>query len=992
MAGPPPLPKSASHWSERFYALMPYRIRDVLLVSSVYDAFLLEEDGPLTHQLFSTFSELNLLWTPRLTHVATAEEALSALDRRTFQLVVTVPSVEDASAAELAAQIRERHANLPIILLVFDAAQLDEFPNRQAPESIDHVFLWSGDAGILIAAVKLMEDQLNIEHDVHAADVQIIGVVEDDVRTYSTFLSQLYPELLRQSRSLIDEGLNEWHRRLRVHARPKLVLAKSFEEATFLTQRWADNLMGVISDVSFPRNGREDAEAGLELARTIQTRDEAPPVLLQSTAAAVRARAVELGATFVDKNAPDYMSSIRGFLQVSLGFGDFVFRLPDGVAVARARNVFELAQVLETAPTESILYHARRHDFSRWLKARSMFDVARHTRRIAASDFTNPEAARRYLLDVLHDAQDQEQAGVVADVAPRPGAPARRFVKVGAGSIGGKGRSIGFISRLIVKEELLNRFPDLQVRIPKTVALSVSEFERFMDRNNISVPDDADDAEVRRRFMSAKLSNEVRGVLRDAVMALRGPLAVRSSSLLEDARFQPFAGVYATYMLPNNHPDPEVRFVQICRAIRGVYASMFNADARRYARSYAAGHSRVAREEKMAVVIQQVVGRQYEDRFYPHFSGVAQSYNYYPIGHQRAEDGVAVIALGLGQLVVGGGGGLRFCPRSPTVLPQFPSPRHVLQYTQREFFALDLSKPVVQLTEDPMGLLKLYDLETAERDGTLAVAGSVYSPDDDAVRENLGLAGQRVVTFANVLRWRAIPLAEALTVILERVGKAMGAEVEIEFAVDMADWGKQLDEPRSPRLYILQARPMASPADEQIKIDFDSLPPDRVLCRTERSLGNGRIDDLRDIVYVRDWNLSSKQSRAVAQEIEQLDEQIGSGGRRYLLLGPGRWGSSDPGLGIPVEWLHISRARVIAEVPLRGEMLESSQGTHFFHNVTVARLGYLTVTPEDDGYLDRDWLDQAPAVDETELVRHIVLDEPLKVYLDGRRGRAAILR
>ncbi len=990
MAGPPQLPKRASHWRERFYALMPYRVRDVLLVSSAYDAFLLEEDGPLTHQLFTSFSELNLSWAPRLTHVATAAEALSALEQRTFQLVVTVPFLKDASVAALSARIREQHANLPIILLVFDAAQLDEFPRGQLPESIDEAFLWSGDAGILIAIVKLIEDQLNVEHDVHVGDVQVIGVVEDDLRAYSSFLSVLYPELLRQSRSLVLEGLNEWHRALRIHARPKIVLAKNYEQALFLRERWGENLMGVISDVSFPRGGREHSDAGLDLARALSGGEDAPPVLLQSSASSVRDRAIEVGAWFVDKKAPDFMTTVRRFLTEKLGFGEFVFVMPDGTEVARASNVFEMAHVLETAPADSIVHHARRHDFSRWLKARSMFQVARHTRGILASDFDDPEMIRRYLRDLLYEVQDHEQDGVVTDVAQRPGGPSNRFVRVGAGSIGGKGRSIGFISRLIVRDGLLKKFPNLEIRIPKTVALSIEEFDKFIERVGVNVAEPGDDAEIRRRIMETPLSDELIDDLRGAVMALRGPLAVRSSSLLEDARFQPFAGVYATYMLPNNHEDPDARFAEVERAIRGVYASMFDPDAR----TYAAGRPRGAEDEKMAVVIQQVVGQRYEDRFYPHISGVAQSYNYYPIGHQRAADGVAVIALGLGQTVVGGGGGLRFCPRSPTVLPQFPSPRHVLQYTQRQFYALDLSCPIVEFSADPADLLVQCDLATAERDGTLALAGSVYSPDDDAIRENLALEGPRVVTFANVLRWRTIPLAEAIAEMLGCVGKAMGGDVEIEFAVDMADWGKQTAEPntRSPRLYILQARPMASTADEQITIDFDALPSSRVLCRTEMSLGNGRINDLHDIVFVRNWDLSSKESRAVATEIEEVDARLGQRDRSYLLIGPGRWGSSDPGLGIPVRWLHISHARVIAELPLHGEMLESSQGTHFFHNVTVARLGYLTITPEATGVLDREWLEGVPAASETPLLRHIELEQPLAVYLDGRRGRAAIVR
>ncbi|MCA9597994.1 MAG: hypothetical protein KC776_32000 [Myxococcales bacterium] len=970
---------------------MPHRVREVLLVSSAYDAFLLEEDGPLTRRLFASFSELELSWAPRITHASTAEQALSLLERRPFQMVIIASSLVKTDAAELGRSIRERHEELPLVLLAFDEEQLTAFPGNTPPSCFDEVFLWNGDAAILIGIVKLVEDRLNVEHDVETGDVQVIMVVEDSVRTYSNFLTLLYPELLRQSRSLVAEGVNEWHRLLRIHARPKIRLATSFDEAMAICDRWHDNLMGVISDVSFPRAGRVEHAAGIELTKLLRSREDPPPVLLQSSDASIAEQASILGVWFADKNAPDFMHTVRRFLQEQLGFGDFTFLAPDGTPLAKAKSVQEMVEALEHVPLDAILDHAQKHDFSRWLKARSMFQIARHTRGVSITDFRTPERIRSYLQDVLREASDHDQAGVVTDLEAGTRIASNRFIRLGSGSIGGKARSIGFVSALLVNRQLLHHFPNLEIRIPKTVAIGVSEFDRFMARVDLKSLEGLDDPAVRRQLMKVPLSEELVSELREACSTLTGPLAVRSSSLREDARFQPFAGVYATYMLPNNHPDPDVRLAEVCRAIRAVYASMFA----REARTYTAGHPHSAEEEKMAVVVQQLVGQQFGDRFYPHVSGVAQSFNYYPIGPQRSDEGLCVIALGLGQMVVGGGLGLRFSPAHPGVLPQFSRPEQVLRTTQRKFYALDLSSPLVDLTADPSGLLRLYDLEAAEKDGTLALAGSVYCAEDDAIRENLTLAGPRLITFNNVLRWRAIPLAEAIVELLAAVGQAMGSEVEIEFAVDMGDFGRQAPEgrtPKVPRLYVLQARPMAGLDNGRLEVDFDRYDPNEIIVRTEQALGNGRIDDIRDIVYVKRTDLSSVETRRAAQDLREMDHYLGSHNRRYLLIGPGRFGSSDPSLGIPVDWLHIAHSRVIVEVPLRGELLDSSQGTHFFHNVTSARLGYLTATPQANARVDRDFLDRLPVVRETELVRHVELEHPLRVRLDGRRGRALVLK
>lgn len=986
----PALPRIRSHWREQFHALMPNRVREVLLVSSAYDAFLLEEDGPLTHRIFASYSELELSWAPRITHAKSAEAALALLTRRPFQLVLIASSLPGTDVADLGRQIRSLHGALPLVLLVFDEAQLGSLPPAEEGY-FDQVLLWSGDAGIMLAVVKLIEDMANVDHDVDAADIQVIIVVEDSVRAFSGFLTLLYPELMRQSRSLVAEGVNEFHRALRIHARPKILLARTFEDARRLLERWASNVMGIISDVSFPRGGQLEPRAGFQLLELVRQREDPPPMLLHSSDASFAAAAREADVRFADKNAPDAMQVVRRFLEEHLGFGEFIFRLPDGTQVATARSVLELAEALEHVPLESILHHAKRHDFSRWLKARSMFQIARYTRGITLADFNKPERVRTYLQEVLRQASDHDQAGVVTDLATGTRSPSNRFMRIGTGSIGGKARSIGFVSGLLVQEGLIQRFPELEIRIPKTVAISVGEFDRFIRQIDVKLLGRRDDPEIRRVIMQARLSESFLAELHEAYWALEGPLAVRSSSLREDARFQPFAGVYATYMLPNNHPDPEVRFKELQRAIKAVYASMFARDAR----TYSAAHPHSAEDEKMGVLVQQIIGQKHGERFYPPISGVAQSYNYYPIGPQRADQGLAVIALGLGQMVVAQGSGVRFSPAHPGVLPQFGRPAQVLESTQRQFYALDLSSPLIDFAADPHGLLRLYDLDVAEGDGTLALAGSVYSVDDDAIRENLALPGPRAVTFANVLRWKAIPLAEAITELLAVVGKAMNSEVELEFAVDMGDYGRS-PEPgqrsKVPRLYVLQARPMASQDPAPVHVAFDAFDADETLIRTERSLGNGIIEDVRDVVYVKSGYLSAQETRAAAIELREIDANLRAHGRKYLLVGPGRWGSSDPHLGIPVDWTHIANSRVIVETPLRGELLESSQGTHFFHNLTAAHVGYLTATPQANARIDESWLNDQPSARESALVRHVELEQPLRIYLDGRHGRAVVLK
>ncbi|MBT9585406.1 hypothetical protein IV102_18840 [bacterium] len=942
-------------WAERFHDLMAHRVRDVLLVSSDYDAFVLEEDGRLRDRLFVEYSELNLVTMPNLVHVSTATEALAALRQRRFDLVLTTLRAEDPGVGGLSARIKEQFPDLPTVLLVLDELELRRLRARALPESLDRVFLWTGDTRILLAIIKLTEDALNVALDTHKTGVQVIIVVEDSIRYYSTFLALLYAELMVQSQSLIAEGLNSLHKLLRMRARPKILLAKTYEEALEFYGSYQNHVLAVISDVQFPSNGEIDAEAGFNLVRAVQAHRSDLPILLLSAKAGPE-QATELGTEWVNKNSPVLLRSLQKFLKDNLGFGDFVFRLPDYTEVARARDMYELAQVISSVEERSLAYHASRGHFNVWLRARSMFDLADRLARVYLEDFSNLEDLRKFLLQAIQSEADREQVGIVADFSERSSGPAGWFVRLGQGSLGGKGRGVAFLHALVARQGLDKAFPQLPVRVPRTLAVATDCFDRFVEMT-VGEP-------TQEGLLRQPLPEPFRSQLRTALKTFEGPLAVRSSSLLEDSQHQSCAGIYETVLVPNQSADPEVRLSQLCRAVRRVFASTYSDQARQYLR-----HTPfTSQDEKMAVMLQPVVGHRYGTRFYPHASGVALSFNHYPLGSQRPEQGVAALALGLGHTIVGGGRSLRFSPGNPGVLPHLTSPKDFLAYSQRDFYALDL--------ED--GALKKLPLSTAESDGTLARVASVYAPDDDQFRDNLRLAGPRVVTFNDLLKWESLPLARVLQMLLERVQNGMGSAVELEFALDL---GAQ------PCLYLLQVRPLAeSPLDLAV-----GEPAGRVLARSPRSVGHGIVRDVHDIVMVTHPQPGHTVTPEIARQVAQMDESLQ--GRPYLLIGPGRWGSSDPALGIPIHVSQVQGAAAILELPFADRFVEPSIGSHFYHELVSRRVGYLcfdTNLDHPQSFLDRQWLLAQPVAKRSSHLRWIRLDQAVTLYLDGRHSRAVI--
>jgi CheY-like chemotaxis protein len=982
----------------RSHDLMPFRVREVLLVSSPYDFFILEEDGRLSERIFTAYSDLTLSATPRIKHAPSGATALKLLSERNFDLVLTMVRLEDMDVTAFGRSVKALDPRMPVVLLALAEADLKRWPSTPDSTAVDLVFLWTGDSHILVAIIKQVEDRMNVAHDTRVGDVRVMIVVEDSVRRYSHLLSVLYSELMAQSQSLTAEGLNDLQRLVRMRARPKLLLARTYEEAEGFCQRFRNQLLAVIADRRLPRRGDEDASAGLELVRMIRASDDAIPILLQ-TAEPDEGRAATLDVLYLHKD-DSVLRQIRSFMVTNLGFGDFVFRMPGGSEVARAASMFEMERVLQTVPPESLEYHASRRHISLWLMARSMFDLAKRVRAWKIEELGGIEAARQKLVSALREARLQEQDGVIADFSAERTDSPPELIRLGTGSIGGKGRGIGFV-RFMLAQGIADRFPGMEVGVPRTVLLATDYFDQFMEENALQdvIPRSRPDAEIISRFLEARLPHALEQELAEIQRHLSGPLAVRSSSLLEDAHSQPFAGIYATYMLPNNHPDRGVRFTELCRAIKAVYASTYCADAR----SYVAGTPHALEEERMGVVIQQMVGRRHGDRFYPSISGVALSFNHYPISSQRAEEGLAEVALGLGQIIVQGGAVLQFSPGASTVMPQFPSPRDFLRISQSVFLALDLSQTRIDFLAGPESNLSQYTLEQAEEDGTLWPMGSVYVVGEDRIRDRLDLAGPRVVTFNNILKWKAIPLAPALEELLRIFRTGLGCAVEIEFAIDMADYGRDVQrgqERASPRLYLLQIRPQGFRLAHQ-PIDAGDFGAEEVLCRTDRSLGHGIIDDIADVVYVRRMDLGHLETPGVAARIGAINAELVEEKCPYLLIGPGRWGTSDPALGIPVAWSQISGARVIVEAGFPGRAVEPSQGTHFFHNIVSFEVGYLTVTTSsasgtassvDPAFFDLEWLGRQPAERESPDVRHVRLARPLRVFLDGRNGKATILK
>ncbi|MEP0814414.1 MAG: hypothetical protein HRF49_07090 [bacterium] len=967
---------------EGFHNLMHHRVMDVLLVASLYDSYILEGEGHLSELLLSEFLELNLRFSPRFHRAGSAEEALRALDGRNYDLVVTMPRIQDRGITDLAKEIKKMHRGLPIVLLAHNSREIDRLKELPGSSAIDHVFLWQGDLKVFMAITKMIEDQLNAQHDVKVGGVQAIIVIEDSPTFISKFLPLIYTEIMRQTQHLMAEGFNLAHRLLRQGARPKILLARTFEEACAYYEEFKDNLLGVVSDVAFPRRGVHDHGAGFHFIQMVRKENPHLPVLLQSSLADNSKTAEELAVRFLNKNSPTLLNELRDFIRENFGFGDFIFRLPDGKEVGRAGNLKELQEILPDIPDESVLYHASHNHFSSWLKARTEFELAAMLKPISVEEFADIAELRAFLIGVFSEFRSAILRGVVTDFA---GHSTSGFTRIGAGSLGGKAHNLAFINRMMSRYTFDGGPSGMTYKLPITAVIATGVFEEFMNRNRLwdKVLGDMSDSDIDRLFLSGEFPEDAESSVSEFVANRTFPLAVRSSSQLEDSQYLPFAGVYRTLMLSNNQPSAQTRTALLVGAIKLVYASTFHKRAKRYILS---SPYRIE-EERMAVIVQQLVGRRYDQYFYPLVSGVASSHNYYAIQEKDPRWGVASVALGLGKYVVEGGLTWRFCPRFPQSLPPIGRPADLAAATQRYFYALDLSS---NSEADPTQLehnLKKLELDSAEAHGTLEAVGSTYSAEDDRVYDGISRPGQRIVTFAHILKNRLYPMAEAVDHLLGKLSQAVGCPVEIEFAINIPDENEKV-----ASLSILQFRQLVAESSPE-RISLDNLNPDAVFCRSESSLGNGIIENISDIVYVMPGAFEASKTKEIAKHISALNGELLNKGCNFLLIGPGRWGSSDSWLGIPVDWEDISAARVIIEIILENFKVEPSQGTHFFHNITAHEMGYLTIkSSSNDEFVDFNWLDTQKVVSETSFVRHVRTQGSIRVLLDGVSGRAAILK
>jgi CheY-like chemotaxis protein len=968
----------------RFQDLMAHRVHHIVLVSSLYEAFILAEDGRLNDAIASQYQALNLSWNPDLTRVSTGSEALAlTADPRRIDLIITSLQVGDMDALELARKVRRAGRDVPVILLAFNNRELTDFRAGRDLSELERVFLWQGDVRILLAMAKSVEDRMNVAFDTGVAGVPAIIVVEDNVRFYSSFLPVIYTELVDHVQGLLAEGLNLSQKMLRNRARPKVLLCDHYEQAWDYFSAYQEHVLGVISDIEFPKDGRLHRGAGVELASRMREVRVDLPIMLQSSFPQNEELARSVGASFLLKGSPVLLGQLRSFMLQNFGFGPFVFHTGTGEEIDRAHDLKSLALKLRTVPAECLAYHGERNHFSNWLKARGEFALAHELRPRKVADYPTLEDLRRDLIQAIDEYRASRDRVVVADFVRGDLDHASRISRIGGGSLGGKARGLAFVNRLLNASRITERFPDVDIAVPPAVVLGTDIFDQFLGREGLRdlAIGSTSDAEIDARFLAAPFPDETVRDLEAFLLGCGRPLAVRSSGLLEDSPHQPFAGVYQTFMLPNNDPDPRTRLSQLLTAVKRVYASTFSQQAKGFLNMTPFR----LEEEKMGVIIQEIVGLQHGRRFYPDFSGIARSYNFYPTPPIRAEDGVVAVGLGLGEAVAGGDTCLRFCPRYPRHLVTFSSVEDALKNSQREFYALDLEAGAGASAEQTN--LRRYGLQAAEEDGTLAPVASTYSPDNDAITDGISRPGVRVVSFAPVLKHQVFPLAALIDELLKIGSEGTSSPVEIEFAVN-------LSVPRGdpPQFGFLQMRPLAL-SHEREELEIGHVLASRLICRSASVLGNGRITDLRDVVVVDRQRFDRLRSREVALEVARFNAELQAQSRAYLLVGVGRWGSADPHLGIPVTWNQIAGARVIVEAGFKDYKVEPSQGTHFFQNITSCNVGYFTVNPEaGDGFVDWDWLAAQPVRARTEFVSHVRFDRPIEVTMAGKTGEGVILK
>ncbi len=969
-----------------FNKLMRRRIYHVLLISSSYDAFVLEDDGRIDEQIFNEYVSLSLRYPPQFILASSEKKAFDLLKEENIDLVITMLSSEEMDTFSLAEKIKQQYPAIPIVVLTPFSREVTLRMSEHSKGIIDHIFCWLGNADLLLAIIKLIEDKMNVDHDVKEVGVQTIILVEDSIRFYSSYLPNIYKIIFKQSKEFMTEGLNEHQQMLRMRGRPKILLATSYEEAISFYEKYKRNLLGIITDMSYTRDGKMDKYAGLKLCEKVQRDDKFMTLLLQSSDPAAENLAKEMNVGFINKNSKTISIELKNFIREYFAFGDFIFVDPKtGKEIDRAYDLKNIQDKIFQVPDDALEYQLSRNQFSKWLRARALFPLAEMIVDITLDDFENLDEVKRYLFDAFASFRISKARGVIAQFRRDRFDEYLTFTRIGDGSIGGKARGLAFLDMLIKRNRKLEKWPNVFITIPRTIVLSTDIFDEFMEENNLYeiALSDRSDEEILNEFVQARLPFRIHEDLYTLITYVRNPIAVRSSSLLEDSHYQPFAGIYSTYMVPYI-PDSERQMIDmLSNAIKSVYASTYFKDSK----AYMAATSNVIDEEKMGIVMQIVAGTRYGEKFYPSISGVARSINFYPLEPEKPEDGIASIALGLGKYIVDGGLALRFSPKHPKRVLQTYSPEMALRETQKYFYALDLRaesfKPDV---DDGVNILKL-SIKEAEKDGSLRLIASTYDFQNNIIRDGVQSEGKKIITFSNILKHNTFPLAEILETVLDIGQKEMGKPVEIEFAVDLNR------PPNEPKIfYLLQIRPIVD-NKETVTTNLDKVKNKDSIIYSKSALGNGTITDICDLVYIRPESFNPANNAELAEKVGKLNEQFIREHKNYILIGPGRWGSQDPWLGIPVKWSQISSARVIVESGLADYRIDPSQGTHFFQNLTSFRVGYFTINPFlNDGYYDLEFLQKLPSVYEDEQVRHIRFEKPLKVEIDGRKNLGVIYK
>ena len=967
-----------------FANLMNKRIYNVLLIATKYDAFMLEDDGRVDEQIFNEYTSLSLRYPPRFTQVTTEEEALAELKDRNFELIICMPNMDNRDIFAAATEIKIHYPNIPIVVLTPFSKEVSKRIANEDLSAIDYVFSWLGNAELLLAIIKLIEDKMNAPDDTASVGVQIILLVEDSVRFYSSALPHLYKFVLEQSQMFAKEALNDHQRTLRMRGRPKIKLARTYEEAVRIFNQYRDNMLGIISDMSFMHDGVKDPYAGYKFGQYVRKTGLIIPFVLESSEASNKVYAKELGASFIDKNSKSYPQDLRKKIMQRFGFGDFVILNPQTKEeIMRIKDLKDLQKKVFQIPDDSLVYHLSRNHFSRFFYSRAMFPPAEVLKRVDVSDYKDMVEARKLIFDLIVQYRRMKNSGVVAVYQKERFDEYSNFARIGDGSLGGKGRGLAFIGAMV------KRYPKLEhdhfaVTIPKTVVICTDIFDEFMETNELYpvALSDVDDETILKYFLRASLPARLIEDLMAFFDVVKSPIAVRSSSLLEDSHYQPFAGIYSTYMVPKLE-DKYDMLRTLSDAIKAVYASVFYRDSK----AYMTATSNLIDQEKMAIVLQEVVGNRYNDRFYPTISGVARSLNFYPIGNEKAEDGIANIALGLGKYIVDGGQTLRFSPRHPHNILQMSTMDFALRETQTRFYALDLKNLADQFSvDDSFNLLRL-NLKDADADGSLKFIVSTYDPYDQVIRDGYYPGGRKILSFVNVLQHEVFPLADTLDQILHVGQDEMGRPIEIEFAVNI--------DPQNPgfaTFYLLQVRPIVD-NKEVMEEDLTLVEQEDTILTSTSVLGHGIVTDVQDIIYVKTGAFCSSNNQSIAYDIEKMNRQFTGEEKNYVLVGPGRWGSSDSWLGIPVKWPHISNARVIVECGLENYRVDPSQGTHFFQNLTSFGVGYFTINPfKGDGWFDEGYLNSLPAVEETEYLRHVRFDKPVVIKMDGKKSLGVVLK